>query len=164
MNSTSYIKFDVEVCTLPGGKVEIVKGEETDSKTLFRYVNTMSKHDCSKTLTLMADYYKILVVVLVPSDPPSFEEDSILKRSELQSEFPDPSAITLKIDFNEAYFTKDCKYLLYNSANNNSNNSTNNSTDNSIDYSSDYSSDNCTFDNPIDFRYKPNHVFTRILK
>lgn len=145
MNSTSYIQFDVEVCTLPGGKVEIVKGEETDSKTLFRYVNTMNESDCSKTLTLMADYYKILVVVLVPSDPPSFEEDSILKRSEQQSEFPEKSAITLKIDFHEIDFTKDCKDLLFNSTDN----STVNSTVNKL-------SD--------EFCYKPNHVFTRILK
>lgn len=106
MDNTSYIQFNVSACAFFGGKVEIAKAEETNSKTLFKYVNTKNETNCSDTLTFMADYYQILLVVLVPSDPPSFEKDSILP-----PECRPNSVITLEIDFHEINFTTDHKDL-----------------------------------------------------
>lgn len=104
---TNFIKFDVKVCSLSGGKVEIVQEELINSKTLFKYVGG-TDNGCSEGITLMADSYQILIVVLIPLNPSG---NSIPKRNNQQSEFPPDSALTLEINYQSIYFSKDYKHL-----------------------------------------------------
>lgn len=109
--------------------MEIVQEELINSKTLFRYVSG-KENECPQNITLMADSYQILIVVLIPLNPSG---NSIPKKNNPQSGFPPDSALTLEINYQSIHFSKDYKQF----------------------------DDHKLVD---EFYYKPNHVYTRILK